>query len=106
MPDLSILEWIAVAYGACAAGWIAVFAFATRPRPVRPLVTSAEWARIEAYANDPRHAARGAVREAVARRNARTQTLVQGTQRNAPQPLPMAEARNHEGADPSWPQTA
>lgn len=37
------------------------------------------------------------VGEAGARANARTQTLVQGVQRKAPQPLPMAEARNQGG---------
>lgn len=106
MPDLSILGWISVAYGACAAGWLTVVAFATRPRPVRPLVTTAELARIEAYANDPAHAAHGAVREAAARRNARTQALVQGTVREAPRAVDPAGAHDHEGANPSWPQTA
>jgi hypothetical protein len=48
----------------------------------------------------------GLVREAGAQANARTQTLVQGVQRNAPQPSVAAEARNHEGDHPSWPQTA
>lgn len=48
----------------------------------------------------------GLVSEAIARANARTQTLVQGTQRKAPQPLPMAEAHDHEGDHPSWPPTA
>jgi hypothetical protein len=46
------------------------------------------------------------VSEASARANARTQTLVQGVQRKAPQPLQMAEAHDHEGDHPSWPQTA
>jgi hypothetical protein len=46
----------------------------------------------------------GVVRDAMARRNARTQTLVQGVQRKAPQPLQTAEAHDHEGDHPSWPQ--